>query len=695
VRHRGWLLDPYVCGRNAVYWFKTTEGNAVRVEERHNPVIVVKPKPAYTVDNLIYLFEEHPFVISATSVTRYTSIHRDEKAQYVEVKIDTAEDLEEVTRYAQRLHEVDEIFNIGLIPVQWHLIYRGIQPSMLCDFWENNGKLERFEIVDDSESIEPPPWKPLILKVPESYRIDEISILNQQGKEIDSFSGRECIVLQHLNEMIIDEDPDIIVTDDPRTITRHILSRARSNNVDLCFGRGGEKYRGRILIGSSSYRNTGLVGLIERARFTYAPIGLSADWEPGKTIDSRQCAEAVKIGVVVPGMNGGYGFRPSAWDMIRSDRGGMIFSPKPGLHENVAALDFESMFPNVILHKNVSYETVTEEGIDTSKPGFMGGFMGEFLTRRLWLKHLRDRLEPGSTEWTWCQQRQAALKLMLVVVYGYSGCYSNRFANVRVFQEINRIARQCMVQALRVAQGNGFDVIYGPFDSLFVKKKDASKRDYMELAGDITEETSLPINLDNHFKYLVLLTKTTDPVIVAANRYYGKLMDDRLFYRGIELRRHDTPEYIINMQLDMINHLFRHETKEKVVSRGVQEAQDIATRAIQKIRLGKADPRELIISKRLRRELRDYEARQPHIVAAMLGRDTDMARYILMNTESPNPYLRVMPASKLDAGHRGYDRKKYTQMVRRAAWNLLRPFVPSEQNIGTQLYMETSLRAFA
>ena len=90
MRHRGWLLDPYIKGKYAVYWFKTREGRAVRVEERFNPVIVVKPKPEYTIDNLVYLFEEHPYVLSATPITRYTSIHRDIEAQYVEVKIDTA-----------------------------------------------------------------------------------------------------------------------------------------------------------------------------------------------------------------------------------------------------------------------------------------------------------------------------------------------------------------------------------------------------------------------------------------------------------------------------------------------------------------------------------------------------------------------------------------------------------------------------
>ena len=693
MRHRGWLLDPYLDGKNIVYWFKTEDGEAVKAEERHNPVIVVKPKPKFTTDNLVYLFEEHPFVLSAEPVKRFDSIHRKSISSYVEVKIDTADDLEIVQRFAERLPEVEELFNVGLIPVQWHLIYRGLKPSGFYDFTVENGRLGSIEMVNDWDRLEPPDLKEMFLKVPDGLEIKNMDLACGDWEE--SVEGRESNVLTTLSMMIRKEDPDVIVMDDPRSLTRHILSRARRKNVDLLFGRGGERYRGRILLGTSTYNGVGIAGLVERARFTYAPIGLSFDWEPGKTIDSRQCAEAVKMGVVVPGMNGGYGFKSSAWDMIRSDRGGMIFSPIAGLHENVAALDFESMFPNIIVHRNVSYETVTEAGIDTSKPGFMGNFMGEFLERRLNFKHMKKLYPEGSDEWLWAHQRQAALKLMLVVVYGYSGCYSNRFANVRVFQEINREARRCMVQALRVAHGDGFEVIYGPFDSLFVKKKDASRADYLELGKHITEETGLPMNLDHHFKYLVLLTKTTDPMVVTANRYYAKKMDGNLFYRGIELRRHDTPAFILNMQTEMIRTMFRHESMEQVQSRGFSEAQDIAASAITKIRLGKVDSRELIISKRLRREVKEYKARQPHIVAAMLGTDTGMSEYILMNTESPNPYLRVMPASMIDGAHRSYDKKKYASMVRRAAWNLLRPFVPNEKSIGVKLYERTRLDNFA
>lgn len=693
MKHRGWLLDPYLDGKNIVYWFKTEDGKAVKAKERHTPVIVVKPKPKFTPDNLVYLFEEHPFVLSATPVKRFDSIHRDTIGSYVEVKIDTAEDLDIVQRFAERLPEVEELFNVGLIPVQWHLIYRGLKPSGFYDFTVENGRLESIEMVNDEGRLEPPSFKEMFLKVPDGLEVKNMDI--SCGGWDETVEGRESNVLITLSQRIDEEDPDVIVMDDPRSLTRHILSRARRKNVDLSFGRDGKRYRGRILLGTSTYNSVGIAGLVERARFTYAPIGLSFDWEPGKTIDSRQCAEAVKMGVVVPGMNGGYGFKSTAWDMIRSDRGGMIFSPKAGLHENVAALDFESMFPNIIVHRNVSYETVTESGIDTSKPGFMGSFMGEFLKRRLNFKHMKNLHPKDSPEWLWAQQRQAALKLMLVVVYGYSGCYSNRFANVRVFQEINREARRCMVHALRVAQGDGFDVIYGPFDSLFVKKKDASRTDYVELGKHITEETALPMNLDHHFKYLVLLTKTTDPMVVTANRYYAQLMDGNPFYRGIELRRHDTPRFINNMQTKMIETMFRHESMEQVRSRGFSEAHDIASNAISKIRLGKVDPHELIISKRLRRELKDYKSRQPHIVAAMLGTDTGMSEYILMNTESPNPFLRVMPASKIDGSHRSYDKKKYASMVRRAAWNLLRPFVPNEKSIGHKLYEKTRLDSFA
>jgi DNA polymerase I len=37
--------------------------------------------------------------------------------------------------------------------------------------------------------------------------------------------------------------------------------------------------------------------------------------------------------------------------------GGLVLSPKPGLHENIAVLDFKSMYPNIMINYNLSPDT--------------------------------------------------------------------------------------------------------------------------------------------------------------------------------------------------------------------------------------------------------------------------------------------------------------------------------------------------
>lgn len=688
---KGWLLDPYINGKYAIMWFRLKNGHVIQLKDRYYPTFLAQPKKEYTVDDISWLFNEHPFVHSTKIVERHPSLRRERKEKIVQVKVDASDDLDAVLRYAKRLHEVQEIYNTGLIPIQWHLIHRETPPSSLCEITESQGIIKTVNRLNDDHQLKPPPFNIIKFTIPDKGEINEIIIQDEWLDPVTTLKGDEKQVLSDFQTHLNETDPDMLVTDIPLNTTRHMIRKARKNNVDLRFGREGFRYRGRILVGSSSFKDMGIAGLVERARFTYAPMGVSADWAAGKTIDSRQCAEAVHLNIMVPPMGGGFSFSTWAWDFIRHDKGGMIFSPQPGLHENVAALDFESMFPNIIVKKNVSYETVVEGGIDTSIEGFLGKITEPFLSRRIRFKHMRSDYPKGSHEWWYCQQRQSSLKLFLVVYYGYSGCYSNRFANVRVFQQINKESRKAMVQALQTAQDNGFQVIYGPFDSLFVKKDGATRQSFQELAKTITEVTRLPMGLDHHFKYLVLLTKTTEPSMVTANRYYGKLMDGDMFYRGIEMRRHDTPRFIYKMQENIMETLFAYQDTASVLNEGVKDAQDIVRNALQEINQGRVNPRELVISKRLRREVKEYKARQPHIVAAMLGKNEEMSRYILVNTEHDNIYMRVVPENLLKDTHRQYDKKKYAQMTRRAAWNLLRPFIPDEMMVGSDMLKERSL----
>ena len=213
------------------------------------------------------------------------------------------------------------------------------------------------------------------------------------------------------------------------------------------------------------------------------------------------------------------------------------------VHENVAELDFESQYPNLIVSDGLSYETVTPKGIFKSDEAILPYVTKRFLERRLHFKRLRKKYDKDSGDWQWCEQRQLALKAILVTLYGTSGCCWNRFGNVLCFEEINRRSREVMVRTKGFVQERGFEVVYGDTDSIFVKMKDATSEDYEELSREISQHVGLPIALDHHYKYLLLLSLESDPSgnMEAQKHYFGILTSGEVLARGIELRCHDCP----------------------------------------------------------------------------------------------------------------------------------------------------------
>ena len=253
--------------------------------------------------------------------------------------------------------------------------------------------------------------------------------------------------------------------------------------------------RGRAVADLGDFLEYGVAGICELSRFTLAPPSFSAKWPAGKTIDARQSYEALKKDILVPKRRGFPRFVMTAGEIDRKDKGGLLFSPIVGLHENVAELDFESTFPNIIIHHNISYETVTPTSVDRTRQGFLGEVVRIVLYRRLRYKHLRREFPKNSEEYEWCDQRQKALKMVLVCIYGFSGCFANRFNNVATYNEINAISRRILVQTVNICMARGFEVLYGNVDSIFVKRLDASREDYEELAKIIQMKTGLPIAL--------------------------------------------------------------------------------------------------------------------------------------------------------------------------------------------------------
>ena len=691
--HTGWLLDVYVDGKDAVLWIKLEDGRSLRLVDRYKPDLYAEPADGCSIEDLAESLRSHPNVDLVDVEEKYCSLDADERKQVLHVFVDEAANYRAVLDDLEGTRLLKALYNVDLPHVQRYLLRRGVAPTSKVEVEHDGSRLVGVRVLDDSSEIKPPPFSVCAFALePDSRKGDEpvkgINLLDVDSNVFNRLQGDEAEILKRFQEAVLESDPDFLVSPRVEASLRRLKVRSELRGIALQIGRvetgrsrplkSSLDHRGRVAVDLDSFEDYGVAGITERSRFTFAPPGLSAKWPAGRTIDSRQCFEAMKRGILIP-RRGFYVEPKTARETLLRDRGGFIMAPEAGLHENVGELDYESMFPNIMIRDNVSYETL--KGVSEGKTGLLGIVAREPLERRLRFKHLRRRFPKDSLEWIWCEQRQQSLKGILVCIYGYSGCFANRYGNVTTFEEVNRLSRDRILDTVNIAQEQGFRVIYADTDSVFVKKAGATVGDYEGLAGEISSRVGLPITLDHHYKFLVLLRRETDSRLEVAKRYFGKLMDGGFNYRGIELRRHDTPPFVKGFQEELMRILFDADDAEKVRRVQLPKALEYVRRACEEVLEGRVSADGLRVSKRLGRAVDDYRGRPPHVVAAkqlaLKGEDMrsgDVVDFLFVNSRHKNPYRRVVPSRLIDEEWRGYDRKKYADLVQDAAEKILGVF---------------------
>ncbi|RLI37332.1 hypothetical protein DRO66_04030 [Candidatus Bathyarchaeota archaeon] len=711
MKEVGWILDIYIGNANANLWVKLNDGRVIRLTDCYRPDFYVELKSDIDLEDIAEAISLHHHVLRAEVEEKYTSIFDRVKSKVVHVFTYDTSSFSVVKNDLEKLDVVKSWFNIDLYHFQRYLFAKSFAPTNKVKVeWSELGKLVDTVVIDDSCEIEPPPFSWLLFEIgvkskkltPNASQdpIERITLQSEKGK-VETLKGGEADVLARFASHVSDVDPDFLVANEYENTLRYIFERSKILDIEIQLGREPiQSYnlrrvnlsvRGRVLVNMYAFREYGVVGICELSRFTLAPPTYSTKWSAGKRIDARQNFEALKKDILVPKRRGFPRFSMTAREIYENDRGGLLFSPVMGLHENVAELDFESMFPNIIIHHNISYETVTPTHVDRSRQGFLGGVVKVVLDRRLWFKHLRKKFRKNSDEYRWCDQRQKALKCVLVCIYGFSGCFANRFNNVVAYNEINAVARRILVQTVNICLARGFEILYGNTDSIFVKRPDTTQEDYEELAKTIEKETCLPIALDNHYKFIVFMKQKTHPDIEAMNHFFGKLTNGEFNCRGIELRRRDCPVFLKEFQRRLIEILFDAKNPREVIESQVAKAKTFIRDTYHLIMSGDVDSDKLVVSKRVRRNLNTYKIMFPQVVAARLlakqgkiiaeGATVD---FVYVNANHGNPFRRVLPVTMGSAcGY--YDREKYGNMVLDAAETILSTFGFSRQRFGLAL----------
>ena len=244
---------------------------------------------------------------SATSCLRYRQIKDDRKSEVVRVLVKPTK-LKKVTWDFEKAG-IRTLYNVDLHPVQRYFFSRRLEwlGRFVIDF-ENDLAVKSICAVEDETTP--------------SLRVKEPDLSTDE---------------QDLRATLLEADYEILAVQREHRPLLYALMR----KFGILNSFTPRPLPGKVIIDSGSFQDLGIGGLEEKSRFASLPIGIVANWGPARAIDSRQCYEAVKRDLLIPRTRTGTAKNGlTAKEIAFTDRGALILSPRVGLHENVAELDF-------------------------------------------------------------------------------------------------------------------------------------------------------------------------------------------------------------------------------------------------------------------------------------------------------------------------------------------------------------------
>jgi DNA polymerase, archaea type len=730
MKHLGWILDLYHKPGEMVVWLKQVDGTCVRLSDKWKPKMHV----GGDYRDLAELACK-PYVERFRFVEKYETAGDLERSRVLEIEVKSDG---EAAHLASRIEQDGSfsrfrLYDVDIPAPQVYLYHKDLFPLALVEAEENNGMVH-WTLKDSREMIDYglPPLRKVRLDVKTRKgkrirtfedEIDSLRVTRDNGEAISLQSGDEVEKLLNLVDFFKRTDPDIVITDGGDSFAfPYLARRAHENGIlnRLILGRDPSPLRvyevqghsyfsyGKILYRQTAARlpgrlhideknafisaDCGLEGLFEIARTCIIPIQRSSRATIGTNMTSLQLYHAARREVLIPWNKNQPEERKDTGELVVADRGGVIYEPQMGVHENVGELDFSSLYPTLMLKKNLSGETVKcrccpdsplrvpELGYNICQKwtGIVPSSLEILLKRRAAYKRLkREAKDP--TQRQRYDQRQAALKWILVCSFGYLGFKNARFGKIDAHIATCAFSREVLQKAVAIAQSDGFRLLHGIVDSMWLTKPLAGDSDYQVLSRKIEKELGLPLSYEGRYKWIVFLNSRVNPTVSVLNRYYGVFQDGTIKARGIEVRRHDTPEIVNKCQTEMLGILSEakdsHEFME-AIPRALRVLKDYASR----LKTGSIQLDDLVIEKNLSKEPGEYTNMVPQAIAARHFTKEGgsihaghRVKYVLTRDNSRSSRYGAIPAELMD-GNTVYNAEMYVDLLVRAASNLFLPF---------------------
>jgi DNA polymerase I/DNA polymerase-2 len=317
------------------------------------------------------------------------------------------------------------------------------------------------------------------------------------------------------------------------------------------------------------------------------------------------------------------------WEEIQKRReispyvGGFVKEPIAGLHEDIAVMDFRSLYPSIIASFNISPEMLNcsccrKDGYEVPetkywfckrKKGFVSTVIKDLIEKRAQIKEKMKKLKRGSEEWNRLNREQFAVKTIASATYGTFAFAGAKWYCYECAQATAAFGRFYIRKVIGEAEKEGFTVIYADTDSMFVKTAGDLKNKVGKFLEKMNKELPgiIELNLQGIYKRGIFIPRGIGPG-TAKKRY--ALIDEKgvLTIRGLEKVRRDWS----NVAKDTQEKVLRLILEKEDVKGSVKYVKDV----VKKLKEKKIPLKDLIIIEQLTKPLSEYKVIGPHVVAA-------------------------------------------------------------------------------
>lgn len=304
-------------------------------------------------------------------------------------------------------------------------------------------------------------------------------------------------------------------------------------------------------------------------------------------------------------------------------KGAIVIEPEPGVHFNVAVLDFASLYPSIIKVYNLSYETVRcphkscisnkvpdlPHWICTQRKGLSSLIIGSLRDLRvhLYKKMAKDESLDRAKKNLY-NVIQLTLKVILNASYGVMGAQAFQLYCPPVAEAVTAIGRHAIRKTIEKADSLGIKVLYGDTDSIFLKSP--TQEQIKELLEWSDKELEMELEIDKTYRYAAFST--------LKKNYLGVYPDGSVDIKGMTGKKRHMPEFLQQAFMKMVDALGNVGSPEDF-NRAKKEIKNIVRSCYQNLKNGEYTLEDLAFNVMLGKPPSSYIKTTPqHVKAARL-----------------------------------------------------------------------------